>query len=446
MYLSARITCFLLISLLSVSLATAAVSYSGEQVIRVDVNNENRQKIHQLAQEINADVWTHSSNGPIDMRVSSSELKSFQDNNIHYDVTIENLNEYVSTSCSPKFLSNSSEGDVNATAETFSKSYPNGEQITSFLDNTMSANKGIMRSQVIGKSVEGKPLTVYTITSNSTTTTQKKGFFIIGGQHAREWISPATVIYMMNEFVTKYGQQKNITNVLDYFEFHFLPMMNPDGYAYTINGERLWRKNRQVIAGSKCEGIDLNRNWPYQWEDPANEGSSNDSCSDTFRGTKAMEAPEVESVVKYIQQNGKREGYWQGSIDFHAFSQLWMFPNAAECKSKAPDHDILLKAATHATDALFRATQAPEGGTKFVPGSTCNVIGYKSTGSSMDWAYYVQKIMFSFAVELRDQGAHQFALPPDQIVSSGVETFEGLLGLAEFIIDFYRKGGKSGNL
>ena len=45
------------------------------------------------------------------------------------------------------------------------------------------------------------------------------------GIHAREWISPATVTYVMNNLVTRpeYGQ------LLNMFDFFILPVTNPDG-------------------------------------------------------------------------------------------------------------------------------------------------------------------------------------------------------------------------
>ena len=38
---------------------------------------------------------------------------------------------------------------------------------------------------------------------------------------------------------------------------------------------------------------------------------------------------------------------------------------------------------------------------------------------------------YSFSVELRDTGRYGFLLPPDQIIPTGEETFEGLKALVE---------------
>ena len=64
-------------------------------------------------------------------------------------------------------------------------------------------------------------------------------------------------------------------------------LANPDGYQYTFDHERLWRKNLrdnngdgQIAAG---DGVDPNRNFDEHW-DYDNEGSSTNPSSDTYRG------------------------------------------------------------------------------------------------------------------------------------------------------------------
>ncbi|CAH2043874.1 unnamed protein product, partial [Iphiclides podalirius] len=48
----------------------------------------------------------------------------------------------------------------------------------------------------------------------------------------------------------------NITNK----DWYLVPVVNPDGYAYTHTNDRLWRKNRARIGNSPV-GVDLNRNF-----------------------------------------------------------------------------------------------------------------------------------------------------------------------------------------
>ena len=69
----------------------------------------------------------------------------------------------------------------------------------------------------------------------------KTAMWIDGGIHSREWISPATVTWMLKELVENDAAHPDLTEKMDWY---ILPVVNPDGYAYTRNGDRMWRKTR----------------------------------------------------------------------------------------------------------------------------------------------------------------------------------------------------------
>ena len=78
-----------------------------------------------------------------------------------------------------------------------------------------------------------------------------------------------------------------------------MPVANPDGYQYTFDHERLWRKNLrdndgdgQITVG---DGVDPNRNFPKHWGYD-NEGSSRDPSSETYRGTAPASEPETQAM------------------------------------------------------------------------------------------------------------------------------------------------------
>lgn len=54
---------------------------------------------------------------------------------------------------------------------------------------------------------------------------------IEGGIHAREWISPATVNYLINELLT--STDPEFRKVAESFEWHIFPVVNVDGYEFT---------------------------------------------------------------------------------------------------------------------------------------------------------------------------------------------------------------------
>ena len=125
-----------------------------------------------------------------------------------------------------------------------------------------------------GKSFEKRNLTLIRISTPTIgvkSNGQKRNrlkpiIYIQGGIHAREWISPATVIYLINVFAQFSDSDPTIKKLTDYFEFWFVPIVNPDGYEYTHTHNRFWRKTRSIIPGNEpCVGVDLNRNFDYHW-------------------------------------------------------------------------------------------------------------------------------------------------------------------------------------
>ena len=114
-------------------------------------------------------------------------------------------------------------------------------------------------------------------------------------------------------------------------------------------------------------------------------------------------------------------------IDFHAYSQLWMYPFGYDCRVNAPDKkklDIASKVAVKSLKAI--------NGVSFAQGPICEII-YQASGSSVDWTYAVGNVTYSMAVELRDKGNHGFLLPPDEIIPSGQETLAALLSFSQKI-------------
>ena len=88
-----------------------------------------------------------------------------------------------------------------------------------------------------------------------------------------------------------------MTWLLDYNEIHILPQANPDGRKIAEEGF-FWRKNRNPTNGCAdgTFGVDLNRNSGYRW---GGEGSSNNSCSQIYRGPAPESEPEVQAIEAY---------------------------------------------------------------------------------------------------------------------------------------------------
>ena len=53
------------------------------------------------------------------------------------------------------------------------------------------------------------------------------------GVHAREWISISSCMYILDRLTSENEVKEAL---LPRFDFYIMPVVNPDGYAYTWNG------------------------------------------------------------------------------------------------------------------------------------------------------------------------------------------------------------------
>merc|ERR1719162_2076303 len=108
-------------------------------------------------------------------------------------------------------------------------------------------------------------------------------------------------------------------------EIVLMPMANPDGFQHTLTEQRLWRKNRRPSSKKpQCPGVDLNRNFPIDWN--GSQSTSQDPCSGVYVGTSAFSEPEAQVLARVME-----EGPLDIHIGVHSYSALvlcsWSYPH-----------------------------------------------------------------------------------------------------------------------
>ncbi|KAK3924697.1 Levanase [Frankliniella fusca] len=234
------------------------------------------------------------------------------------------------------------------------------------------------------------------------------------GIHAREWISPATATFLVNELLTR-AEDDDIAKAMRAYEWHIFPVANPDGYVYTHTSNRLWRKSRSKY-NYFCLGADLNRNWPFHWREV---GASPLPCSETYAGPRPESEPETQGLRRYLdalvdKPNNKLLVY----ISIHSYSQLLMFPWGYTI-DLTEDHEELNAIARASAQAAARRY-----GTQFRFGPIAKTI-YAAAGSTLDYAYS-KGVKYPFVFELRDDGTYGFLLPKEQIKPAAEETVDAI--------------------
>merc|ERR1719452_116646 len=163
----------------------------------------------------------------------------------------------------------------------------------------------------------------------------KPAMWIDSGIHAREWISPATGTWMLNEVIENDAAHPEFTEKLDWY---FLPSHNPDGYQLSRDSDRMWRKTTTHYEGNPCQGTDANRNWDFHWGEG---GASGDSCSQTYQGPEPFSEVEARNVRDFVQAHKDSIKFFQ---TLHSYSQLILFP-WGYTNENAPGYEAMLSLA-----------------------------------------------------------------------------------------------------
>ena len=175
------------------------------------------------------------------------------------------------------------------------------------------------------------------VLTNSAISGDKPKFFATCAIHAREYTTAPLCLHFAHYLADNYGIDADATWILDYHEVHLMFHTNPDGRKQAEAGLS-WRKNtNQNYCGatSNDRGVDLNRNFSFQWN--CCGGSSSNECSETYHGPYAASEPETQAVQNYMRSifpdqrdpnlNDPAPDDATGVyIDFHSYGKLVLWP------------------------------------------------------------------------------------------------------------------------
>lgn len=184
------------------------------------------------------------------------------------------------------------------------------------------------------------------ILSNQAIAGPKPVFMVMAASHARELATAEAAARFAEMLFEGYGEDPDITWILDYFEIHVVPHHNPDGRKIAeaqCSGACTpgWRKNTNqdyCMVSPPDRGADLNRNASGSfWGGPF---SSSNECNATYRGASAASEPETSGLEAHAAAtfpdyrdapandfltpaDGEADGIF---ISMHSFSEIVFYP------------------------------------------------------------------------------------------------------------------------
>jgi Zinc carboxypeptidase len=237
-------------------------------------------------------------------------------------------------------------------------------------------NPGIVKLAVIGHTVEGREIIALKVTKNARTTADgsRPDVLYMGTVHAREWIATEVVRRELRYFVDNYNKVADVTSLVNTRELWFLVVANPDGYQFTFDAERLWRKNLRDIDGNgqitNGDGVDLNRNYDINWRYDE-EGSSTPSASETYRGPSPASEPETQAHQALMNRLK-----FKFLVTYHSYGPLLLYPFGWQVQTPSADDPLFL---------AYTGTDANPAVPGFDPGVGADL--YTTNGTTDDYAY-----------------------------------------------------------
>lgn len=272
-------------------------------------------------------------------------------------------------------------------------------------------------------SVEGRSIWYLKISDNPNIDESEPELLYNSLHHAREAASLSQTIFYMWYLLENYATNPDIKFIVDNTEMFFVPCVNPDGYEYNRltnpGGGGMWRKNRRNNGSDY--GVDLNRNYGYNWGYD-NIGSSPTTSSSTYRGPSAFSEPETQAIRNFC--NARQ---FQTALNAHTYSNLLIYPWGYLPSIYTPD------SATFVNWSILMCETS-----RFLYGTGDQTVQYVTNGDSDDWMYGEQMSKPKILAMTPEAGSSSDGFWPasSRIIDICKTTFNQNLNLAKLVTNF----------
>lgn len=369
-----NVLCFFLV-LFFIFLPLGSQTYSDTDIISVEKNQDIVQKLKKMELDLLLE-WSNR----LYFLCGLNDLYQLQKEGIPYVMETENFYPY-------------RQSDIIMQAG-INGAYHSYLEIEADLMALEAAYPQLAKVFAIGSSLEGRNIYALKISDNVDLDEAEAEVFFVGCHHAREWISVEIPYLLAKYLVENYESDPAIKSLVNRSEIWVVPLLNPDGLEYSIHFYRYWRKNRRDNGGGSY-GIDLNRNYSYNWGFD-NEGSSSNPFSNTYRGSAAFSEPETQAVRDFFQQRSI-----QALITYHSHGQVILYP-WGYTSNPAPKDELLEEIAAEMSERMEAVK-----GNIYQYGQAGESL-YLTNGDTTDWAFGTYGIP-----------SYTFELPPIDALQGG---------------------------
>jgi len=210
------------------------------------------------------------------MYVTPDELQRIKETGLRYEITKPDLNAWAAD-----FLENRDE-------------YHSYEETLELMDSLADNLPGLVMKVVYGESIQGRQLSALKISDNVTVDEPEPEMAFDANIHGDEIGACENAIRFARWLCQQYGNNQEITDLVDSREIWIYPLVNPDG--------------REALTRYNAAGIDLNRDWGYLWGGDGNSPSP-------------FSQPESKALRQMVLDN-----QFSIQMTFHSGIELFLYP------------------------------------------------------------------------------------------------------------------------
>ena len=259
--------------------------------------------------------------------------------------------------------------------------FKNPDQVAQVLGGLQQTYPDLAQVSSIGKSLQGRDILVIRITQHVAQSDSGKPAVLFNGMHhAREVMSTEVPLDIAETLLSNYGKDPKVTHWVDSNVIYVVPMLNVDGNNLVWTQDNMWRKNARGNFG-----VDINRNYPYQWN--SCNGSSSDTGAQDYRGPTAASEPETNVLMDFVKSI-----HPVFDISFHSYSELVIYPYG--CGGHTETADVIEPLGTQIAALIPSDT----GNGHYTAGLAPDLL-YPVDGADIDWMYHEEHVI-PFVIEL----------------------------------------------
>ncbi len=162
----------------------------------------------------------------------------------------------------------------------------------------------IFHQMIIGTSGLREDIPMVRISDNAAFSEAEPRMLFHGALHANEPNGTTAIMKTIEALLVGYNHDPAVTARVDSLELFYVPILNVDGHNHVFSGGMSWADWRKTMRDNNgngepdfpYDGVDLNRNWDWNWDAYDEE----DPSSLKYKGPYPFSEPEIMAVRDFI--------------------------------------------------------------------------------------------------------------------------------------------------